>query len=279
MTGGLRARDKNLAIDPDFYRKIGAKGGRNGTRCGILAVVSIARPIKNHEEYQVLDTGVILGISGRPMKPQFDAKGYLRIQVKDKTKANGVATLKLHRVVAEAFLPNPSNLPQVDHLDGDKSNGDVSNLEWVTNEENQRRALERGVYDSRLPKEVMQFGGQVLTAISNGYVAADLFDNNGIGRKTFWRAVERGIIQPEPITTLELGRKKKYYYYDASRRKWRVERSDAVPTGKQFDTKAEAAAYAAQAIVGGFGTNRELARIAGARGGRISRRLKRIKIN
>lgn len=56
---------------------------------------------------------------------------------------------KVHRLVAEAFIPNPGGLPQIDHKDGNKNNNSVSNLEWVTGEENYRRALNMGLACSK----------------------------------------------------------------------------------------------------------------------------------
>lgn len=58
----------------------------------------------------------------------------------------------LHRVVAETFIPNPLNLPEVDHIDGDKSNNCVSNLRWVTRSENMKYAYENGSLDGSLRK-------------------------------------------------------------------------------------------------------------------------------
>ena len=60
-------------------------------------------------------------------------KGYERVNL----KKDGIEkTMQVHRLVALAFLPNPQNKPEVNHIDENKENNNVDNLEWVTSKEN-----------------------------------------------------------------------------------------------------------------------------------------------
>ena len=69
-----------------------------------------------------------------PLRPEVTKKGYLRVDLYD---SNGRRKhKKVHRLVANAFIPNPDGKPQVNHKDGNKENNSVTNLEWVTDKEN-----------------------------------------------------------------------------------------------------------------------------------------------
>lgn len=71
-----------------------------------------------------------------------DHKGYL---VTDLYTNGNRCTKRVHRLVAEAFIPNPDNKPEVNHKDGNRHNNAVSNLEWVTKTENCRHAWDTGL--------------------------------------------------------------------------------------------------------------------------------------
>lgn len=86
-----------------------------------------------------------LGGTPRVLKTQADNKGYHRVRV---TIERVKICYKVHREVAKAFLGNPNNLPQVNHKDGNKANNDVSNLEWVTNQQNAHHAISNGLWNS-----------------------------------------------------------------------------------------------------------------------------------
>ena len=70
--------------------------------------------------------------NGKILKPSKDKDGYLQVSL----SKNGIKTTTIHRLVARAFIPNPQNLPQVNHKDEDKTNNTVDNLEWCTREYN-----------------------------------------------------------------------------------------------------------------------------------------------
>lgn len=85
--------------------------------------------------YQVTSWGRIFCIKkNRFMTPETTDKGYLRVDLYD---THGKRKhCKVHRLVADAFIPNPDNKPQINHLDGNKQNNSITNLEWCTNAEN-----------------------------------------------------------------------------------------------------------------------------------------------
>lgn len=70
-------------------------------------------------------------------------RGYFQVKLTNNIKIS--KTFTIHRMVAQAFVPNPFNKPQVNHIDGDKHNNMVENLEWVTASENVQHAVDIGL--------------------------------------------------------------------------------------------------------------------------------------
>ena len=76
----------------------------------------------------------------------YDKNKYLIVCLSNKNRHKNY---KVHRLVAEAFMPNPENNPEVNHKDGNKQNNTVGNLEWVTSKENQIHAYKTGLQKSK----------------------------------------------------------------------------------------------------------------------------------
>ena len=127
------------------------------------------------DEYLVSEMGEVKSLrSKKDLKPNEDKCGYLYyvLSVNGKRK-----TVKAHRLVALAFIPNPENKPSIDHIDGDRKNNSVKNLRWVTNKENTNNPLTKQrllkaccCRDFKAMGELRNFGRKRTRVLKNGKV-------------------------------------------------------------------------------------------------------------
>ena len=95
-------------------------------------------------KYEVTKQGFIISYHHRTpkiMKPFEDRDGYLRIGLK---LGENYKKYYVHRLVAETYIPNPENKSEVNHINGNKKDNRVENLEWVTRSENAQKAYDNG---------------------------------------------------------------------------------------------------------------------------------------
>jgi hypothetical protein len=86
-------------------------------------------PIKNYETYSITEDGIIIDLrNGKVLNQRDNGTGYKVVTLKN---PNGGKVCLVHRLLAINFIENPNNLPEVDHIDRDKTNNNLSNLRWA----------------------------------------------------------------------------------------------------------------------------------------------------
>lgn len=104
----------------------------------------IWKDVKGYEGlYQVSNLGNVYSTkTAKILKSQISGKGYKTVCLH---KNNVPHTNQLHRLIAQAFIPNPNNYPQINHIDGNKTNNNINNLEWCDQSYNIKEAYRLGL--------------------------------------------------------------------------------------------------------------------------------------
>lgn len=122
------------------------------------------RDIKGYEgKYQISNYGNVKSLERYDItnhkvneiikRTEKNQRGYIRVTLENPHKK-----FMVHRLVANAFIDNPYNLPQVNHIDGNKENNNVSNLEWCTRSDNLKHAYKENLIERRAGKKHPLYG-------------------------------------------------------------------------------------------------------------------------
>ena len=133
----------------------------------------MTKQILGYENYLIDEDGNVYNtITDRQLKGSIGENGYKYYRL---SKDGQKKMLYAHRLVAETFLPNPDNLPVVNHIDGNKINNNIKNLEWVSQSDNVKHAHDNDLiagrraatyYTEDLPDEIWQKVGRTHYSVS-----------------------------------------------------------------------------------------------------------------
>ena len=144
----------------------------------------------DYNGYEVWEDGTIISKRfKKPMKPALNSSGYyaMSLQLNKVEKRQYV-----HRIVAQLFVDNPDNKPEVNHKDGNKLNNHASNLEWVTRTENMQHAFSNGLVDNESNRPHNHFNRRKIAAMydTGKYTMAELGRMFGVTSTSIFRYVE-----------------------------------------------------------------------------------------
>ena len=105
------------------------------------------------------------GFPVKVLKPSPDTKGYCRVHI-------GKRCIKIHRLIAEMFVPNPHNKPMIDHINGDRGDNRAENLAWVTQEENANNPITRERHNKSLELVRKEMGREVAILSKDGRITS-----------------------------------------------------------------------------------------------------------
>ena len=140
--------------------------GRSGVNLFLMEQIEVWKQVIGYEgQYEVSNMGRLryvpktvmvfrkdtsrshaVSIKGKTSNGAANSKGYVYVKLQRDRKRQSV---KMHRLVALHFIPNPNNLPQVNHIDGDKKNNKAVNLEWCNNSHNIKHAYSSGLMNRK----------------------------------------------------------------------------------------------------------------------------------
>lgn len=137
------------------------------------------KKIEGFDGYFITDTGKVIKEEGNEIKPHKTNKGYLRVNL----RKDGKSVHKLiHRLLAEAFIPNPENKPCIDHIDGNPLNNSLDNLRWCTQKENLNNPIALKRISEKIKGEKHPFYGKHLNLKHKSKISEKLLNRHDVSK-------------------------------------------------------------------------------------------------
>ena len=152
-------------------------------------------PVEGFPNYEVSNWGNVRNrLTGKMLKQPISNTGYKRVYLYDD---QGSHPKSVHRIEAEAFFDGCGEHLQVNHIDGNKQNNDLSNLEWCTASENMKHAFKtglekRGDYQTKRIKEAVNRRHRPIRCVENGKIYTDYVEASidlGCHKSAIWHVM------------------------------------------------------------------------------------------
>lgn len=155
--------------------------------------------IDGFPNYHIKENGEVVNLkTGKILKGAKSDEGYIVFCLSDNGRKK---VLKQHRMLAIAYIPNPDGKPQINHIDSDRSNNELSNLEWVTPEENNVHKIKSGRARYRQPvsHKIGDYDKSLLTNKQIRFIEAlneleypkDVMEYLGVDESAFYKMLKR----------------------------------------------------------------------------------------
>lgn len=131
----------------------------------VQAACSDTMPFHDYVIYS--DGRIWSNLTNTFLTPQDNGTGYMKVSLRIEGKP---VNAYVHRLVAQSFVPNPNEHPEVNHIDGDKKNNRASNLEWCTGAENKHHASKTGLTNKGEKNHAHKLTEEEIKSIRSEYV-------------------------------------------------------------------------------------------------------------
>ena len=121
----------------------------------------------------------------KPLIGKTDKDGYTELLIR--TDDGKRKYVRKHRLIAITFIPNPDNLPQVNHKNGNVADCDESNLEWCTQSDNIKHSHRQLGWDKSMPIVQLDNGGNIIARFTSTYEAEEI---TGIKHQNIWACLK-----------------------------------------------------------------------------------------